>query len=562
MLTEGLPPIGRELDRAATIRVGVLLPSSRVTNAIAETIAQLAGVRGCHVTPFFLIRPRTRGLGPLLRRIRREGLFPLYRAVDRLIFRVADDAEGPANLPIDVAPPARLAQTENGASPATISDAGLADLRRHDLDLIVTLAPLPDPGRVAQVARHGLWAYDHAGRPATFFWPLASGADVVATTLRNYGPDSDVPSVLYRSHSPVNRFSVHLTENPSVWKSAQFAGRCLERVRAGGWPVVGTRDEPCPAKPAYPSSLETMAVILRLLARAARRGFQKIAFKNHWFVAYRRRTPSGGPPTSLHGFTPIEAPQGRFYADPFVLQVDGSHYVAVEDYSHAARRGSISVIQLDAGGSPKAAIPVLVRPYHLSYPFLFRDVDGSVLMIPESGDHGTIEIVRAASFPHVWEREAVLMDGVHAYDPTLLYHDGRYWLFASIALRGANPWDELFLFFADTVHGPWIPHPLNPIVSDVRSARPAGRTFSLDGRLIRPAQDCSGAYGRRVVLQEIVALTTNDYRERPWSSIEPTGIRGVRRTHCYNFDGDYEVIDAFRLRPRLSIARLRRMIRE
>ncbi len=95
---------------------------------------------------------------------------------------------------------------------------------------------------------------------------------------------------------------------------------------------------------------------------------------------------------------------------------------------------------------------------------------------------------------------------------------------------------------------------MNPVVSDVRCARPAGRVFARDGDLIRPAQDCSGSYGSRLVFNRIEALSPTDYRERPIGAIEPAIESGNLRTHSYDSDGSYEVLDGFRMRPRFPVS--------
>jgi hypothetical protein len=138
---------------------------------------------------------------------------------------------------------------------------------------------------------------------------------------------------------------------------------------------------------------------------------------------------------------------------------------------------------------------------------------------------------------------------VTASDPTLLWHDGRYWLFATVTGGGMNPWDELHLFSADTLTGLWHPHPRNPVVADVRRARPAGRVFRQGNRLIRPGQDCSVAYGGRIVFSAITTLTADSYEEHPIGSLEPRGMAGVSRTHTYTFDGDLEAVDGYRRVP-------------
>ena len=73
--------------------------------------------------------------------------------------------------------------------------------------------------------------------------------------------------------------------------------------------------------------------------------------------------------------------------------------------------------------------------------------------------------------------------------------------------EGASSFDELFLFYADellTNH--WKPHPKNPVVSDVKSARPAGSLFFYNNKLYRPSQDCSFRYGYATVINEIIEM--------------------------------------------------------
>ena len=97
---------------------------------------------------------------------------------------------------------------------------------------------------------------------------------------------------------------------------------------------------------------------------------------------------------------------------------------------------------------------------------------------------------------------------------------------------------------------PGVPHPRNPVVSDVRRARPAGRVLERDGCLLRPAQDGSGAYGRRIIWNRIEVLTPTDYRETPIGSIEPGWLPGVVCTHTYNTDGRFEALDGVRYERR------------
>jgi hypothetical protein len=105
----------------------------------------------------------------------------------------------------------------------------------------------------------------------------------------------------------------------------------------------------------------------------------------------------------------------------------------------------------------------------------------------------TVELYRSTSFPFQWELEKVLLTDVRAKDATLAEIDGKWWMFVSISEHSIP--DELFLYSAETPLGPWVPHPRNPVKSDVRGSRPAGKLFRANGGLYRPAQNSSGRYG-------------------------------------------------------------------
>jgi hypothetical protein len=102
------------------------------------------------------------------------------------------------------------------------------------------------------------------------------------------------------------------------------------------------------------------------------------------------------------------------------------------------------------------------------------------------------------------------------------------------------------LFYADRLDGRWHYHPANPVSSDARRARPAGSLFYRDGRLFRPAQDCSVRYGYAIVLNEVLKLSKTEYQERAAETIQPSWRPGLLGTHTINANERYEVIDGLR----------------
>jgi hypothetical protein len=134
-----------------------------------------------------------------------------------------------------------------------------------------------------------------------------------------------------------------------------------------------------------------------------------------WMLLYAFET---GWPTALEHFTPLVPPADRYWADPHVVHVNGRYYVFLEEFMYETRRGHIAVLELDEAGRVTPPVTVLERPYHLSYPHLFRWEDTHYL-IPETRANRTIEVYRCLAFPQLWERHAVLMHNVEAVDTTL-----------------------------------------------------------------------------------------------------------------------------------------------
>ncbi|MGE5073598.1 MAG: hypothetical protein ACM3MF_09230, partial [Anaerolineae bacterium] len=192
---------------------------------------------------------------------------------------------------------------------------------------------------------------------------------------------------------------------------------------------------------------------------------------------------------------PILPPKDRYWGDPFVIQRGECYYVFIEEKLYSTRLGRIACLTLDAQGKLLSEQIVLEQPYHLSYPFVFEH--GSELyMMPESAANRTVELYRCTHFPDEWKFVENLLSNVYAVDTTLLEHGGKYWLFTNVKAPGGSSLDALYLYYASNLLADeWHPHPGNPIVQDIRSARPGGRIFVHEGQLIRPSQDSARRYG-------------------------------------------------------------------
>lgn len=416
-----------------------------------------------------------------------------------------------------------------------------------DAELLVWLSERDAPlGAVRDVLllRHGrrVEPAEEALRRA-----LLAGAGSLETDvlLRRRGEDAG-ETVVARTVSELRAFSLALSRDLMLWKLAALVPRAAERLPG--------LDRPAPAPAAPRPAPPLLALLARSLVSWPRMLATRLLFRRPWSIRVRRRAPA---PTD--GWTDdderlVRWRAGSLYADPFLFEHDGRHHLFCEEVPPGAARAVIAHTELPAdGGVAAAPETVLARPYHLSYPFVFAH-DGELLMIPETSAVDRVELYRAVEFPHSWERDAVLLDGLDAADATLLAHDDRLWLFAGVAAPDASSLDELHLFWASSPRGPWQAHPGNPVVSDARCARPAGAIQRWGDRLVRPGQDGSRRYGGSISFREIDVLSVDEYAEHEVARLDPGDVAGARATHTYSADARFEAIDLRRRELRLAVA--------
>jgi hypothetical protein len=440
-------------------------------------------------------------------------------------------------------------------------EGDIEQIKSAKLDVILRFGFRVIKGEILNCAKYGVWSFHHddsryyRGGPP-LFWEIYERNPVSGTILQILDDSLDGGRILYRSRSATNFTSLYRNQNSIYWKTADFVIRRLAQLYAFGWDSITKLDTYNEAnvynKPIYrtPSNRQ----MLHFLAGRALLYFRQLIqllWKDQWFLGIQTSKPIGDRHDSRWDI--IRTPWDRFYADPCLFSHAGRKFIFFEDYSYRTKKGNISCLEIDARGNYSKPVTVLERNYHLSYPFVFH-WDDDVFMIPETCDNRTVEVYRAVQFPGKWELHKVLLSDVVAVDPTLLQYGGKFWLFVNMpTTEGAPINDELFLFHSDSPFGPWLPHARNPIVSDVCSARPAGRIFEQDGRLIRPSQDCSLRYGHKIKLNRIDVLTETEYRECEIGEIGPSWTPGSLATHCLSRDQSLQVMDGCR---RISFSRL------
>jgi len=501
---------------------------------------------------------------------RKRLAYALYTRLDDWLFRREPDAFTNRSIAelLDGVPSIRVTPIKKKYSDY-FAAADVEAIRQHDLDVALRLGFRILKGDSLQIARYGVWSYHHGdnlvnrgGPPG--FWEVMRREAVTGSVLQVLTDELDNGRVIYRSFAPTDRRSVRRNLENFYRKSATFVLRKLRDLAQRGEAALDcdphANDFIPYCRPLYrePGNVEMIRLAAGLAGRYAADKLRETVIHDQWALACRLSGSLTTPDPGMHRYKLLLPPHDRFWADPFPVRHRGEHFIFVEELPYRRGKGHISVIALDEKGRVQRVENVLEREHHLSYPFVF-DWQGSHFMIPESGARRRVEIYRAQDFPGGWQLEDVLLDNIYAVDATLHEADGRWWMFANVGAEGTWNYDELHLFHAASPMGPWQPHPMNPVKSDARAARPAGRLFTWNGSLYRPSQDCSGQYGGAVVINKVIRLTPSEYHEIAVSRLEPTWAPRLLATHTLNAAPGISVIDVLVRRWRFSGTHERRV---
>jgi hypothetical protein len=181
----------------------------------------------------------------------------------------------------------------------------------------------------------------------------------------------------------------------------------------------------------------------------------------------------------------------------------------------------------------------------MSYPYLLQ-YKGEIYCIPETHQAGEISLYKAQEFPYRWTKVTSLVSNFAGVDSTVFQYENRWWL--ACVDQHTGPYDKLFIWHAPDLCGPWRAHEANPVKTDPHSSRPAGTPFAHDGYLYRPSQDCSRAFGGRIVLNRMLKLTPTEFKEEQAAVVEPDSSGPYPDgTHTLSSVGNVTLIDGDRL---------------
>ncbi|MDB5821354.1 MAG: hypothetical protein JWR21_58 [Herminiimonas sp.] len=433
--------------------------------------------------------------------------------------------------------------TENLGSLYDFSAPDLDAIRALDVDLLIRCGSSILKGGILSVAKHGVLSMHHGdnrinrGGPAAF-WEVLLRQPYTGFIIQRLTEELDGGQVLYRGS--ITTKPCYVANLVSLYeRSYPYLFHTIRQVMAGTT-VVERSTIYFHGLYRTPLLHETVEYVIKTARMLVGEALRKLCGKSWvWGVGY---TFGDWHNAVLWRGRVIKNPTGRYLADPFAMEHEGSHYVVLEDYDHAKSKGTISAYKVNKSGAFPLGV-VLEENFHLSFPFLFRH-GGEIYMVPESSDNRDIRAYRAVDFPRKWELAAVLMSGVQAVDTTIFQSGGRWWMLTTINPTGHGANDaELHVFSSDSPLDGWKPHNANPVIMDASRGRSGGLLFK-GGEIYRVAQRHGfQQYGIGSSVYRIAEINEKRYIEEHVQDIDPKFFKGAKGTHHLHHNAGLTVFD-------------------
>lgn len=509
--------------------------------------------------------PETRTEGKWAKRWRERKLAG-WRVFERIFVKPFSKAIIPEDLTELLSEVPRHADTPRkvGRFGEALSEDTLDFVRALDPDVIVRFAYGILKGEVLEAARYGLWSFHH-GDPSRFrgqppgFWEMMHASPVAGAILQVLSEELDAGRILHRGNFQVTPHSYARTRDTLYFGTTPWLARACADVRLNGWQRVQSRHAGAKSDgPIFrqPRNGEVARFAVKLASQRLRIQLLYKFYRQQWNCAVIER-----PIADVAGLNGKEVqsralasarwmspPADEFFADPFGVALDdGVMRILVERYLWTEEKGVIAFLDFD-GEQFSEARDAIVTTTHQSYPFIFLRKD-QLLVIPEQSASGSLLLYGGLENNNLLPRQEVENAG-ELLDTTLFEYDGRVWAFA--LKEGMTRNTELHLYMVDSLTGPWRPHPLNPVKSDILSSRPAGTPFVVGKRLYRPGQDCASHYGSAISVNEVAKLSETDFEERVVTRVEPPSDGPFPYgLHTISQVGDRTLIDGAEKRARL-----------
>ncbi len=421
-------------------------------------------------------------------------------------------------------------------------------LRKHPMDVLLQLnGARLSPAEGAAIP-FGIWQFMHCGRcstsnPIPGVWEILQNEPLTSASLQAHSTAPNRCGLLREGFFRTIDHSVLKTAEDVLNHSATWPAQVCRAILSGDHEITsGTRETPVPAEGDPPGNSDMLQLLWKEFSNGRRQSHSSGRTSEEWNVGVLPHPVESllenSPNLNVRWLPPPAYGQSR--ATPFGWIKEESLNVLYEKSQQDTANGVIARLRPKRDNNLKRSRTVLETDGHLSYPFILEH-DGQVYAIPEQVHSGKVDLYllddeeTALTFAHT------LLDQPLC-SPTLFQYEGRWWLFGTDA---SMPDTLLLAFHADRIEGPYMPHLLNPIKMDIRSARPGGTPFRYADGLCRPAQDASIS-GGAITLNHIITLTPERFSEKTMKHMDPVPGPWSHGLRTLSAVGDHTLVDGMR----------------
>jgi hypothetical protein len=502
------------------LRFAVLCPNAQLTAAAVDCVTNVLSITEAELALLILHPEPCNVPGECSTSCMRQSLWGLFarRVCSLRVLRlVSATATFPTAKTIEY-------RAGHDANHDAVPD-NLEAIRKFGLDFILNFNPALACDAVTEAAKYGVWAFHYGDKRRVGplgFWEVFSGESVLRITLERTGPGKIRGTPLVQCIvKTVPHSYVETVE--TVARAATYlpARACRDLLTDSAVCIVADKMDDRVKQRHPPTRLQVLLFLFKLGMRWLRRQLESIFFLEDWNVGLVRRPISAFlDPTFIPQVQWLDYRRNEsFLADPFLMEASSTLTLMAEEFDWRLNRGYIVQGELrNPVDMPLPLRPAIDEGIHMSYPFLLTH-DGQHYCIPETYQDRRVSLYSFKHNESKWLRVATLIEDFSAVDSTLFEHAGRWWLWCTDFDN--LPDTALYLWHSPDLFGPWEPHVANPVKMDVRSSRPAGQPFVVDGVLYRPAQDCSATYGGAITLNRVTLMTTREYMEESVVRIDP-----------------------------------------
>lgn len=489
-----------ESERAMALKVGVITDGTAVPRFTLEALDALSGCES--VTVFACTNTR------VARKPFRHGAYYLLN-----LATLRNRWTRPIPLAAGTKRVDRLVEFESGYDGAwqSLPDNVIDEIRDGGFDVLLKfgmgLLRVPPAERLPVP----ILSYHHGdpdlyrGRPAGY-WEMVHGHPIMGQIVQVLSNRLDAGRVVAFAETRVLPYSYRRTLIEAYRHSSLLIDSAVRNALSGTY-----LPKPCRGRNyRLPSNAGVAAFVLRMLWNGVKRAAYGATQEKKWKVSVAPCAPEALPAVAEGGDFPAPGgwttvPTGRryaYYADPFFSAEPPGILVEALD-----RRTGIGELVLVEGERHRR---ISEGRNHYSYPSTLR-VGERQLILPEIAQWSPTRLYELAGAGLSDVGPLRVAGDPRIADPTLIEHEGHFYLFGSPVAQGTN---VLNLWTSPSLDGLFELHPQSPLRISPQGGRMAGALLRTGGRLIRFGQSFERFYGDGIVAFEIEAMTPQAYRER------------------------------------------------